>query len=75
MRPSEYRFSVGQFWAEPDTVEAAELMRRVVRDRSERYRRAAAGKAFVETNFGRENVGWIMAERLRDVLAHVVSSA
>ncbi len=67
VQPSEYHFSAGQFWAEPDTAEAAESMRCVVRDRSERDRRAAAGKTFVETNFGRENVGRIMAERLRDV--------
>jgi glycosyltransferase involved in cell wall biosynthesis len=69
VRPGEYIFSDGQSWAEPDTTAAAKAMQRVFYDPGERQRRAAAGKAFVEAHYGRENIGRIAAGRLAEVLA------
>lgn len=69
VQPGEYIFSDGQSWAEPDNAAASEAMQRVFHDRLEGQRRAAAGKAFVETYYGRENVGRIAVERLQNILA------
>jgi glycosyltransferase involved in cell wall biosynthesis len=69
VQPGDYIFSDGQTWAEPDQAAAAKAMQRVFHDRPERERRAAAGKALVETRYGRRNVGRIAAERLREILA------
>jgi glycosyltransferase involved in cell wall biosynthesis len=69
VQPDEYNFSNGQSWAEPDDAAASEAMQRVFYDRQEGQRRATAGKAFVETYYGRENVGRIAAERLQNILA------
>jgi glycosyltransferase involved in cell wall biosynthesis len=74
VEPGEYSFSEGQIWAEPDTAAATEAMRRVYRDTQERQRRAAAGKAFVEAHYGRDTVGQIAAQRLRDILARHVGA-
>jgi glycosyltransferase involved in cell wall biosynthesis len=65
----EYICSGGQIWAEPDEAAAAEAMRTVLHNPQERQRRAAAGKAFVQTRYGRKNVGQIASRRLRDILA------
>jgi len=69
VQPGEYVYSTGQSWAEPDEAAAVEAMRCVFQDPLERQRRAAAGKALVETRYGRENVGRIATQRLRDILA------
>jgi glycosyltransferase involved in cell wall biosynthesis len=69
LQPGEYIFWEGQSWAEPDQAAAAKAMQDVFYDRDERQRRAAAGKALVEARYGRENVGQIAAQRLREVLA------
>jgi len=69
VQPDEYVFAEGQSWAEPDDASALKAMQRVFYDEQERQIRAAAGKAFVETHYGRENIGRIAARHLRDVLA------
>lgn len=68
VEPDEYIFSDGQSWAEPVEAAASEAMRRVFYDKQERQTRAAAGKAFVEAHYGRNQVGRIATERLRDIL-------
>ena len=68
VQPGEYIFSDGQSWAEPDHGAAVQAMQRVFYDRAEGQRRAAAGKVFVETQYGRKNVGRIAAGRLREIL-------
>jgi glycosyltransferase involved in cell wall biosynthesis len=69
VQPGQYQFSDGQSWAEPDHAAAVEAMRSVFHDRAERECRAAAGKAFVEGRYGRDNVGRIAARRLKDILS------
>jgi glycosyltransferase involved in cell wall biosynthesis len=69
VQAGEYFFSEGQNWAEPDEAAAAEAMCRVFDDEQERQRRAEAGKAFVEAQYGKENVGRIATQRLKDILA------
>jgi glycosyltransferase involved in cell wall biosynthesis len=69
VRPGEYIFAEGQSWAEPNDAAATETMRRVFHDKQERQRRAAAGKAFVEAHYGRDMVGRIATQRLRQILA------
>jgi glycosyltransferase involved in cell wall biosynthesis len=69
VQPGEYVFEEGQSWAEPDAASAIEAMRRVFYDVQERQSRAAAGRAFVEARYGRENIGRIAAQRLREILA------
>jgi glycosyltransferase involved in cell wall biosynthesis len=69
LQPGEYIFWDGQSWAEPDQAAAAKAMRDVFYDRDQRQRRAAAGKTLVEARYGRENVGRIAAQRLREILA------
>jgi glycosyltransferase involved in cell wall biosynthesis len=69
VQPGEYIYSDGQCWAEPDEAAAAVTMRRVFYDQNERQRRATAGKVFVESHYGRDNVGRIAVERLQHILA------
>jgi glycosyltransferase involved in cell wall biosynthesis len=69
VQPGEYVYSEGQSWAEPDNEAAMEAMRRVFHDPQERQRRAAAGKAFVDTHYGRDSVGRIATQRLKEILA------
>lgn len=65
----EYIFAEGQSWAEPDNMSAVVAMQRVFYDRPEALRRAEAGKAFVKMHYGRENIGRIAVERLRNILS------
>jgi glycosyltransferase involved in cell wall biosynthesis len=69
LRQGEYPYSDGQSWAEADEQEAAEAMRRAFYDQDERRRRSAAGKAFVQTRYSRENVGRIAEARLMQILS------
>jgi hypothetical protein len=62
-------YAGGQSWAEPDEKSAAETMQRAFYDQAERRRRAAAGKTFVQTRYGRENVGRIAEARLKQILS------
>jgi hypothetical protein len=59
----------GQSWAEPEEEAAVEAMRGAFQDKQERQRRAVAGKALIQTRYGRENVGRIAEARLRKILA------
>jgi glycosyltransferase involved in cell wall biosynthesis len=69
LRQGEYIYAEGQSWAEPDERAAIEAMQRAFYDQSERRRRASAGKALVQTRYGRENVGRIAETRLTHILA------
>jgi glycosyltransferase involved in cell wall biosynthesis len=69
LRDGEYMYASGQSWAEPDEKSAVEAMRRTFYDQAERRRRAAAGKTFVQTRYGRENVGRIAEARLKQILS------
>lgn len=67
VKSGEYIFAEGQSWAEPDNVSAVEAMQSVFYDRPEAMRRAEAGKAFVESHYGKKNVGRIAVKRLRKI--------
>ena len=69
VQPDEYVFADGQSWAEPDGASAVEAMQRVVYDQQERQIRSAAGRAFVQAHYGRDNIGRIAARHLQEVLA------
>jgi glycosyltransferase involved in cell wall biosynthesis len=69
LRRGEYMYAEGQNWAEPDEKAAVEAVQRAFYDQTERRRRAAAGKTFVQTRYGRENVGRIAEARLKQILA------
>lgn len=69
VQPGEYVFSDGQSWAEPDGDAASEAMKQVYHNPEVREQRAAAGRALVETRYGRENVGRMAAQRLEEILA------
>jgi glycosyltransferase involved in cell wall biosynthesis len=70
LQAGEYIYPDGQYWAEPEEAAAAEAMRSVFYDVEERRRRAAAGKALIETRYGRDNVGRIAARRLEDIFSY-----
>jgi glycosyltransferase involved in cell wall biosynthesis len=69
LRHDEYPYFNGQNWAEPNHSEAVEAMRCAFDDQLERRRRSAAGKAFVQSRYGRENVGRIAEARLNQILS------
>jgi len=58
----------GARWFEPDIAAAAIAMRRVLEDRKERERRAAAGAAFVRSRFARPTLQNLYASRLHALL-------
>jgi glycosyltransferase involved in cell wall biosynthesis len=69
VRPGEYPFHEGQFWAEPDQADAVRLMRLVVDDPMERERRAGNAKAFMRTHHTAKAVHLAVERRLSDILA------
>lgn len=62
-------YPAGTRWAEPDEAHAADSLSRVVSDRAESARRAAAGKRRIESSYGVEAAGLRVAERLERLLA------
>lgn len=65
----DYIFVVpGQQWAEPDVSHAAQQMRAVYVNPSERVDRAAAAKEFIKRNFSPEAVGARYAARLNEIM-------
>ena len=65
--PDEYPFPEGQVWADPDTSEAAQYMRRLVEDREYAKRIAAAGAAFIRQQHSAKAVGSRYARRLKQI--------
>jgi glycosyltransferase involved in cell wall biosynthesis len=65
--PSEYAFPAGQVWAEPDEAHAAWQMRRAFQEPAEASRRAAAGRSYLQREFGFD----ACARRLRGRLAEL----
>jgi len=65
----DYPFHDGQLWAEPDEEHAAWQLRRMFHDRTEAARRAAAGRAFVERQFGMTACARRMRQRLAEIEA------
>ena len=65
----EYTFTDHQSWAEPNVVEAAEILQKLYHNSELRRMRAAAGRTFISTQFGPENIGRLATNRLRQVLA------
>lgn len=61
-------------WAEPDEEHAADSLSRVVSDRAESARRAAAGKRRIESSYGLEAAGRRVAERLDRLLARLAAT-
>lgn len=67
LRSGEYIFSDNQYWAEPDLGSAVAAMHLVHGNPAEAQRRAAQGKAFVESRYGRATVGQEFEERVRTI--------
>ena len=65
----DYIHPEGQVWAEPDEAACAAAMVRVVSAPEEARARAAAGQRFVLERYGPANVGRIVDERVRAILA------
>ena len=63
VEPHEYSHSKGQVWAEPDVGVAADIMRRVVVDRSERISRGRAAHMKVKLSYSPQAVGRAMEAR------------
>ncbi|MCP3718736.1 glycosyltransferase [Paraburkholderia sp. CNPSo 3281] len=64
----EYPWSAGQVWAEPDVDEAANIMRRVVKDPSEGEARRRTARERIERTYKPEVVGMVMRGRLEVLL-------
>jgi glycosyltransferase involved in cell wall biosynthesis len=69
VRPGEYPFHEGQFWAEPDQADAVRLMRLVIDDPTERERRVGNARAFMRAHHSAEAVHLAVERRLSDILA------
>jgi glycosyltransferase involved in cell wall biosynthesis len=69
VRPGEYVYPDGQTWAEPDDAAAVAAMRRIFYDRDESLRRADEGRGLIEARYGRQSIGRIATQRLREVYA------
>jgi glycosyltransferase involved in cell wall biosynthesis len=65
VRPGEYPFHEGQVWLDPDLEAAADAMRRVADDPTERNRRGAKGPEMVSARYSPEAVGRRYFERLK----------
>jgi glycosyltransferase involved in cell wall biosynthesis len=69
VRPGEYPFHEGQYWADPDQVDAIRLMRLVLDNPAERERRAVNASAFMATHHAAKTVRLAVERRLIDILA------
>lgn len=69
LSPHDYIYTEGQVWAEPDEVDCAAAMVRVVSEPDDARRRADAGKAFIHERFGVENVARLVDARLGEILS------
>jgi glycosyltransferase involved in cell wall biosynthesis len=67
VRPGEYLFHEGQYWAEADQADAARLMRLVFDNPTERERRVAHASAYIRTNHGAEAVRRAVEQRLSEI--------
>ena len=68
LSPHDYIYTEGQVWAEPDEMDCAAAMLKVVSEPDEAKRRASAGKAFIQERFGVENVARLIDDRLGEIL-------
>ena len=64
VRPGEYPFHEGQFWAEPDQADAIRLMRLVIDNPTERERRVVNASAFMRTHHTAKTVHLAVERRL-----------
>jgi glycosyltransferase involved in cell wall biosynthesis len=69
VRPGEYSFHEGQYWAEPNQGDAIRLMRLVIDNPTERERRAANANAFMGTHHSAKAVRLAVERRLSDILS------
>jgi glycosyltransferase involved in cell wall biosynthesis len=63
-------YRAGERWAEPSVEHAAELMRRVFRDRSEAGSRGAAARLRMHAEFGPAAAGALVRRRLDTIALH-----
>ena len=68
LSPHDYIYTEGQVWAEPDEVDCAAAMVKVVSEPDDARRRAEAGKAFIHERFGVDNVARLIDARLEEIL-------
>lgn len=64
VRQGQYPFAEGQHWFDVDITVAVDMMHLCVDNAAERASRAAAGQAFVATQYSPETVGWNYVSRL-----------
>ncbi|MDX7952826.1 glycosyltransferase [Lichenihabitans sp. Uapishka_5] len=68
--PRDYvHFASNQMWAEPSEASCMAAMVRVVSNPEEAAEKARAGRSFVESRYGPETVGRIVATRLNEIFA------
>ena len=60
-------YQKGQWWAEPDTQDAADQMVRVVNDPAEAHKRAKKGQALIQTDYHPEVIGRRIRDRLTSI--------
>lgn len=60
-------YKKGNYWAEPDTGHAAELMRLVFEDRAKASEIGATASRYIYDNFSPEAIKGIMKERLKEI--------
>jgi GT2 family glycosyltransferase len=65
----EYIYPEGQVWADPDEAACAAAMIRVFSAPEEAKTRASAGQRFVMHRYGPANVGRIVEQRVREIVA------
>ena len=63
----EYPWATGQVWAEPDVGAAADLMRRVFREREEGRVKSRFGRQLVRCKYNKRSVGSLIKFRLDDI--------
>ena len=71
----EYIYPEGQVWAYPDEDACAAAMVRVFSEPEDAKARAAAGQRFVLHRYGPANVGRIVEQRVREILAPRAAAA
>lgn len=67
VREGEYPFGAGQLWADPDVDIAAELMRRMVEDRTWREGLAERAQQYIARAHSPQTVGEAWARRLDEL--------
>lgn len=75
VQPGEYPFGAGQYWAEPDLDQAAEIMRRIHMDQAKTAEVSAAGREHVRRVFSLESVADLVMQHYRRIQNEIKTRA